>query len=1084
MAKPELDYNVYAFDFSESDSPKVAQGLLSKLASNSPCSQSEMVTGRISNNVLGIFANGIRETLEVKLEFKPISIAASTEVRRITDVRSLKRSTSMNNVEPLYDLLSQRTPVEEDYGTPGAQNYAHSSRAVSPALSQRSFGRGVDMNPSRPASRMAQRPTQDEIAIEEQDFEDGPSKKRARLTQADWHGRASFGATAESLRVAVSTSASIREFRPLNGINPAVTNDLVPRAPTPRAAEKRPSLQRAAFATSSLRRQSTFEDYSSPAPSSEGNTPVPDPAIYGDDNGLNGQSPASPDIPSSPPEFNFHHNSPPPPSSPGLPELPPPELHADSGFQSGFQSEGADNFVMYERPKTPKLTKQQQGIRKRNSQAAFITVQPGPVDQLPQRQIWAPDFAVAQRRAKCAVPSSPTRKRSAAQQNPIPAAPPSTANMQASQPTAGAGASQSGKAGSPPHLPRLMLPTAPPAKPNPSTLGPNSASQPNTHREDSPHVSLDPKQNQTLGNAQTLQTSTSMTGSFPPPTNPFGRHSLTRSHSWAPGCSSDVESDGDGMKGKRKGTRGEGSGSQRRTTIELSLESAVLQGKMPKHCMNCGEIKPSTWRCYWITEGLGDGKQIEVGTKTGIHWVEPIIREKESDEVTRYRVYKQWSHLTAEEREGGIWEQIIFCNPCGDYIRKKQAARPPELWDPDKKNLDKARKRNRSDRPRPSRPKKPKAFDPASAVPGQRTDFYSDAITDLPSNALHSDIHPHIYSTDPAGPMTDYPMTDGPATDAINMPPSDAFTPLPARLQTVDETVEHPPTDLPDMSHLVATDDFQLDEMSGAFHVSHFPGTDGLDSAFGDMVHGSDFITMPISQEEIDKMLSDFPEAQCGDLDVPFPDIDMDWGSLLASTGMTPPKGWTPIKLIKTPHKTPGRASHAAILFSPSRTRSSKRSSNFDAASKGAGSKDSPIRVGIDTPSKPLGRLLFPSPRRPGEFKSLSDSPGSSPRSLGKRLFSALTSPPPADLEQSPTLRKAAASMFKTPEPKRHQSVSGESHTTTASEDDGSGSVSLVKFFDGNARDSQRLIVDTEATVDDRAGKENLVPLTSPMSIA
>ncbi|KAH8161338.1 hypothetical protein CIB48_g6925 [Xylaria polymorpha] len=70
----EKDYAVYAFDYSEPDTPLVGQGLLSRGLSQGPDSREpKLITGRVTKNILAIFGNGIKETLEVKLKLTAIS---------------------------------------------------------------------------------------------------------------------------------------------------------------------------------------------------------------------------------------------------------------------------------------------------------------------------------------------------------------------------------------------------------------------------------------------------------------------------------------------------------------------------------------------------------------------------------------------------------------------------------------------------------------------------------------------------------------------------------------------------------------------------------------------------------------------------------------------------------------------------------------------------------------------------------------------------------------------------------------------------------------------------------------------------
>ena len=75
--KPDLDYTVYAFDFSEFDNPQVGHGMLSKLLGAGGLADIEskkMITGRVVKNVMSLFSKGgIKETLEVKLRLAMVS---------------------------------------------------------------------------------------------------------------------------------------------------------------------------------------------------------------------------------------------------------------------------------------------------------------------------------------------------------------------------------------------------------------------------------------------------------------------------------------------------------------------------------------------------------------------------------------------------------------------------------------------------------------------------------------------------------------------------------------------------------------------------------------------------------------------------------------------------------------------------------------------------------------------------------------------------------------------------------------------------------------------------------------------------
>ncbi|EGE81041.1 GATA transcription factor [Blastomyces dermatitidis ATCC 18188] len=79
VAKVGRDYTIYAYDYSEYETPLVGQGMLSWILASAsptpdaPAHQSKtMVTGRVCKNSFGLFSKGGQETLEVKLRLVPV----------------------------------------------------------------------------------------------------------------------------------------------------------------------------------------------------------------------------------------------------------------------------------------------------------------------------------------------------------------------------------------------------------------------------------------------------------------------------------------------------------------------------------------------------------------------------------------------------------------------------------------------------------------------------------------------------------------------------------------------------------------------------------------------------------------------------------------------------------------------------------------------------------------------------------------------------------------------------------------------------------------------------------------------------
>ncbi|KAH6724294.1 hypothetical protein BKA61DRAFT_464164 [Leptodontidium sp. MPI-SDFR-AT-0119] len=100
VARLGQDYTVYAYDYSEYDNPLVGQGMLSRALStasptpDAPASQSrQLITGRVCKNILGIFTNGVKETLEVKLRLVPVPTMLQGEyVHTMEKYREMSKS--------------------------------------------------------------------------------------------------------------------------------------------------------------------------------------------------------------------------------------------------------------------------------------------------------------------------------------------------------------------------------------------------------------------------------------------------------------------------------------------------------------------------------------------------------------------------------------------------------------------------------------------------------------------------------------------------------------------------------------------------------------------------------------------------------------------------------------------------------------------------------------------------------------------------------------------------------------------------------------------------------------------------------
>ncbi|ORY71952.1 uncharacterized protein BCR38DRAFT_404976 [Pseudomassariella vexata] len=447
QCSPELvgdsgqDYTVYAYDYSEPDTPLVGQGMLCWALEQGPGGDAsqKLVTGRVTKNVLAIFGNGVRETLEVKLRLTAVRKIARANptptpgpTSNMESVPSLNNSVSIMSESAEWRAFMQSNPnlghrgnvsamsspglaparlynagfdARNDMMRPTSQGFlaATSSRpaSVEPNTNGNATTQGNQAGPeglnpapadgkaNKPKSRAGSkaptgrprgRPRKNPLPGEGStsgyedgtDADDGPpqKKRRAKTTQVvERSNTATFGSAPESLRVAASTSGSLRTFRPVGpGRDGPTGNHLQegPRAPTPVPERQLPGPsnsrssgsstlrrhsvtaqdQAGSFMTSSLevsRFMSQNQDAQSPMDSI-----APSPSQYSD------ASPA--DIGSSPPVPRAMYSirsSPNPPSSPILPPMPMPQIQPDSGFMSGGLDDapqGDDASNIFEKP--------------------------------------------------------------------------------------------------------------------------------------------------------------------------------------------------------------------------------------------------------------------------------------------------------------------------------------------------------------------------------------------------------------------------------------------------------------------------------------------------------------------------------------------------------------------------------------------------------------------------------------------------------------------------------------------------------------------------------------------------------------
>ena len=693
-ASPELvaalgqDYTVYAYDYSEYETPLVGQGMLSwVLASSSstpsaPAHQSRtIVTGRVCKNLLGLFSKNSQETLEVKLRLVPVPTSLQSEyiesMKKYRDISQMmpegfdprawtsfvqanpailqlaNKSRSQSpvvgpgqtggyGIEHVQRLLSgegqqQRNiesqstqqakpapqripPPNNNYTVPDiAQQLPRMpspASSVASATTKKRRGRPPGPNPRKSRVRTTTRQASVDTGYASNDdrFEEGPNKKRAKVVQAEWSGNTDFGRQPESLRVAASTAASIRMHQP-TAVRPnnSLANSLEgpPREPTPIAQDldrmRRPQLP---VFGSNLRRQSFAtgkKEYASPYKPIDPSSNLAESAMTSPEASQAESSPV--DIASSPPVYPGASTC---PSSPNLTTQT--RQFEDSGFMSGSIED------LFEDDEMRPVDEEDLDVAAQYSKRPNISPLPGreePATQLPE-------------------PGNSQHSNDFQQ--------PSAFHE---------------------HNQQFYEPQPPNISPQ-QTQQSYELPQPQQREGNTLTISQKPAR----GAAGLSRTASSGNLGLPPvPASDPIRPNLSRSQTWsghqAPHPASDmipispvVEATERPVPRLRKGSEvGAGSGVRRKQAIQSKLASSVAAGEMPPFCENCGAIETPTWRKAWVKIHCGSPEHVVISEEEGgiIAW--QTLQTDSDGMICLYRIVKK-SVLKTDEG----FTEILLCN--------------------------------------------------------------------------------------------------------------------------------------------------------------------------------------------------------------------------------------------------------------------------------------------------------------------------------------------------------------------------------------------------------------------------------------
>ncbi|KAI9790723.1 MAG: hypothetical protein M1816_004864 [Peltula sp. TS41687] len=130
-----------------------------------------------------------------------------------------------------------------------------------------------------------------------------------------------------------------------------------------------------------------------------------------------------------------------------------------------------------------------------------------------------------------------------------------------------------------------------------------------------------------------------------------------------------------------------GSGAKRKKAIQKKLVTAIETGTMPPFCENCGAIETPTWRKVWSKRLEGSPEDIKISDEEGgVVAIHDLLKD-DAGNVTSFCILKKALLVTDENFRG-----IQLCNPCGLWFQKTKSMRPEHKWNKDAKNAEKKKR--------------------------------------------------------------------------------------------------------------------------------------------------------------------------------------------------------------------------------------------------------------------------------------------------------------------------------------------------------------------------------------------------------
>lgn len=641
----------------------------------------------------------------------------------------------------------------------------------------------------RPRGRPRKKPLEagnTSAAEEATDGDEGPQKKRAKVISADFTSSAPFGSAPESLRVAASTSGSLRNMRPVGaGGNASLGNHVqdVPRAPTPVpdgsmlqrqqrrlmfenkmksdfTGDAESSMYQARYSQQTMQR-SMSHDARSPTDSigqspDQGYVPEDSPADIG----------SSPPVPRT---SAYMHSSP-YVSSPVLPPMPVPMPQVDSGFMSGgFDDIFDEDELLQDAPHDhgQELPGQQQDrmmisppvqqVSKPHSRKGsrahrqglnfpFQEVNPGPKELLPTKSIFNPagkTKALNRVAHATSVPPMPKKntdrsfKRSNTAPNPSISDHDPLPRQHNDQ--------QDGEAHQEGNVSQMS-----------QTVMQSSQSQQQPAFNHQQEASTQNVANTSAQSQPAVPVATVMPiPERPEPVSSKAAQPASKptSNNSAPAVpASEPIADSTGTSSRAAQSEApprprappppprEPSPTEepprynknmvKKQSIKEKLEEAIQRGESPPFCNNCGAIETPTWRKIWTQDHRGVPGPYEFSDKPGFVTTIDVLEKDAEGQISMYQLVKKNLGPTDDKK---LWKETLLCNPCGIWLAKFKVHRPQDRWDKDAARLNQPRKKKASRNKKRKNDTQPNPTSEAYFT----TDPIGPADTESPEEAQH-----------------------------------------------------------------------------------------------------------------------------------------------------------------------------------------------------------------------------------------------------------------------------------------------------------------------------------------------------------